>query len=175
MDHSKNAWWTALLQGLFLLLVGLFFVFRPETAIKSVSIYIGLILLLIGLASALRISKINKELTGKGPSYIVPIVLLVAGVVLIFFSTYAFTVLALAIGIWLLMDGISQVKGSGEISKLDKNIGNGLLILGIITILLSITIFMNPEGLFKVLAILFGLNLSISGAVLVILGIKLKK
>ena len=35
MNPSKNTW-LALLQGLFLIVVGLFFIFRPESALKTI-------------------------------------------------------------------------------------------------------------------------------------------
>ena len=175
MNVTQHAWWFLVIKGLFLLAIGLFFAFRPDMAIKGLSFYIGLILLTGGIVAIWNAHRLSRSVEVKTLSYIAPIIASAAGLILLFFPEYALTVFALSIGIWVLFDGIDQLQSAGSVSKFNKGMGRWLIFMGIISLIISIVILVNPYGLIKAMTMFFGVILMLSGAFLMALGMTLRQ
>jgi len=175
MNDSQHACWFLVIKGLLLLAVGLFLIFRPELAIKGISIYIGLVLLAGGLVAIWNTHRLSKIVEIKNISFFAPIVAILAGLILIILPEYALTVFALSIGIWVLFDGIDQLQSVGSVSKFNKGMGRWLIFMGILSLIISIVILLNPYSLIKVMTMFFGFILMLSGAFLMALGMTLRQ
>ena len=100
--------------------------------------------------------------------------MILAGIILMFFSEYALTLIAFVVGIVILIDGFSQLRRGGELSKFDDRMGKGLLIMGILSVVIALIIVFNPYSLVRFMTILIGIVLSLSGVFLFLLGITSK-
>ncbi len=164
-------WWFLLVKGLFILIIGLFFLTDPKNAAKSLAFYIGLLLFLGGLFSFYHVYQQRKRGDSPPSSYLIPGMVLISGIILLFFTQYALFLFALSIGLWILIDGISQIRSGGEVKKIDVGMGRFLVFMGVVSVILSLLIILNPQGLVNFISIIFGLILSISGVFLIGLGI----
>lgn len=169
MNANKSLWWYVLLKGIFLIAAGLFFIFRPELAVKGVAFYIGLILISGGLVGAWNVHRLRKLTDMKQWSYLAPVIALIAGFILIFFQEFTLTVFSISIGIWVLIDGIEGISNAGETSKFSKKLGRWLILFGIISLILGMYILFNPLSLVIYMTIFFGVILTLAGAFMVVL------
>ena len=175
MEASKHVWWFIGLKGLFLLAVGLFFIFNAETAVKAIALYLGLILLVAGLVTIFNNYNMSKKTTIKRAAYLTPTIVTIAGLILVFYPEYALTVFALSVGIWVLMDGFIQMKSSSEVSKVNKTLGNWHLLMGALSLIVGFVIIFNPLGLVELMTVLFGIILVLSSIFLFALALKLRE
>lgn len=169
-----RAWWFFVLKGMLLIAAGLFFMFRPEMAIKGISFYIGLILVTGGVVAVWNIHRLRAGMFSK-VIYLGPITAFIAGVILLFYTEYALTIFGLAIGLWLFIDGIDQLRSVDELSKFNKGMGRLLLLMGLFSVVIAVYIFIDPYQLIKVMTVTFGIVMLLSGGFSFALGLNLRK
>ena len=175
MIKQHHAWWFLVFKGLFLLVTGLFFIFRPEMAVKGIAFYIGLVLVTAGLVSVWNTHRISNDVKIKKLAYLSPVLAMISGIILLFFTEYALTVFAIAIGIWVLFDGIDQLQYAKVVSSSNKGMGVWLIFMGVLSLVIGIVILVNPSGLIASMTILFGVILVLAGGFLMAAGMNIRE
>ena len=135
---------------------------------------IGLILVTGGIVAVWNIHRLRAGMLNK-LVYLGPIMAFVAGVILLFYTEYALTIFGLAIGLWMFLDGIDQLRAVEEVSKFNKSMGRLLLLMGLLSIVIAVYIFIDPNKLVKVMTVAFGLVMLLSGGFSFALGMNLRK
>ena len=158
-------------KGVVLLLLGVFFLVRPERAAESLLFYIGLMLLAAGIITLFRFIRLGKSLHTSSNLYLWSISLICSGLFLIFFAKYALIFFAFVAGFLVISDGISLLRLSG----FNGRIGRLLTLFGVLSLLLGIIILLNPSSLIVFLTICFGIVLILSGAFLLIISLNLPR
>lgn len=156
--------WFIGLKGLFIFALGMLFITNPGSAAAGLAFYLGLILVIGGAVSGLYLWQIKKN-TGKlSFSYLPTLISCIGGCLLLFFPTYVLSVFAISIGLWILMDGFSQIKLSSDIKNYHKSMGNGMIIMGALSLIIGILIILRPYDLIKIMTAFFGVIMLVAGS-----------
>jgi len=163
-NYFKN-WWFLTLNGIIFIIFGALVLFSPPGLIKTMVTYLGIAILLLGIV--LLIIGINNFRREKQANVILleSVAAMTIGLILTFFPEGSVNLIVILTGVWIVIIGIIQlvvlvnVQGSSMLKT-------GLLINGLLTIALGVSLFFNPFSwaifLVKVvgaLAVVFGLSL----------------
>jgi len=169
-DKSIRAF--LIIKGLLLACLGFVLMIWPGKMAAGIAFYVGLLMLVGALVALFYTYRINQATEFSMISYIAPLSVLIGALILLFLPQYALSVFAFAIGLWVLMDGITQIRLSRKAGNSVKGMGTGLLVMGIISILIGVLIVLNPYELVKMMTMLFGLLMLFSGALQVYSGFR---
>lgn len=138
-------------------LVGLVLVIWPDTAVKSIVIVIGSVLLLLG-AVTMIFSKRPEEDRNRSILSINGAVSLIFGLVLVVFPAFFVGIIMFLFGAILLIIGISEVAALLS-ARNETNAPLSLVGGPIITTLCGVVIFFNPFSTMEWLFVFFGISL----------------
>ena len=161
-----------IVKGFLLGILGLAFIIWPGQMASGIAFYLGLLMLVGALVSLYYTYRLNKSKEFSAISYIAPVAVLIGALVLLFFPQYALSVFAFAIGIWVLMDGVSQIRLSSKVGSSIKGMGSWLLITGVISLIIGVVIVLRPYELIKMMTMLFGFLTLVAGVFQVYSGIR---
>ena len=162
----------SIIKGLLLGCLGLVLIVKPGQMAAGIAFYVGLIMLAGGLVSFFYTYRLNKSGEFRSISYVAPVSVLVGSLILLVFPQYALSVFALVIGFWILMDGVSQIRISRQVNPSSKGIGRWLLVMGVISLIIGVLIVLRPYELIKMMTMLFGSLMLISGVFQVYSGLR---
>lgn len=166
--------WFIGLKGLFIFALGVLFITNPGTAAAGLAFYLGLMLVIGGAIAALYTWQIKKNKGNPSFSYLPPLIVFVGGCLLLFFPTYVLSIFAIAIGLWILIDGFSQIKLSSDVKNYHKSLGNGMIIMGALSLVIGILIILRPYDLIKFMTAFFGIIMLVTGSFHVFIAAKMK-
>ena len=169
--NSQSSRGLVLLQGIVALSIGLVFTFKWQFAANTMTMYIGLILIAGALFSIYNIYRVRKSEGGAILSYFIPLIALISGLILLFYPMYSLVLFALSVGIYFLFDGLRQIRLAGDLKRMNMNMGRALMLMGVVSILISVLVFFNPESLIKVMTIFFGVVLDAAGLFLLFIAL----
>ena len=161
-DKSIRAF--LVVKGLLLAGLGFVFIVWPGQMAAGIAFYVGLLMLVGALVALFYTYRINQATAFSMISYIAPISVLIGALILLFLPQYALSVFAFAIGLWVLMDGVNQIRLSRKVGSAVKGMGTGLLVMGIVSLIIGVVIVLKPYELVKMMTLLFGMLMLISGA-----------
>lgn len=173
LERSYGRWWLMLLDGLCLIALSVLAIVNSGLAVSLLvfvfGIYRGIMGVIYIIAALIMRHKYGTNVTfslGRGVFDLVicAIFLLAPEVIVTFF--------VIIIGLWAIITGIFMLIVSGNSSGLGKIIK---IIIGVGLIAFGIFSFVDPAGPAKILAIIIGVILGITGLVLVIQSIEMKK
>jgi len=164
---------TLLINGIIALLFGALAILLPQTTIKTIAIYFGIVLLLGG-AGGLWVSIRNMK---NGKPYISAlassIVSVVVGIIIVFNTRLSLEIFGIIIGIWALVIGAVQLfislklLESGQYKKL-------MIINSVITLIFGLMLFISPFGSIIILTRIIGVLAVIFGGILLFFSISLR-
>jgi uncharacterized membrane protein HdeD (DUF308 family) len=169
---KKSNWIIFLVNGLIAILFGLLALLVPVATILTMTIYIGLFILLGGLIMfyvAYRNQRAEK-------SYLMlmseAVLAILVGAVIAFWPSLSLQIFLVMIGIWATIMGLLQiivaVRMKGKVSNHSMFTLNG-----IITLVFGLLLFFNPLGAIKALFFVIGLLAVLAGLILVYLAFKI--
>lgn len=164
--------WTLMINGIIALLFGLFALFVPETATKTIAIYFGIVLIAggsIGVIAGIRNMKMGQAYMS---TLITSIISILIGILVVAYTRQSLQIFAIIIGIWAIALGLVQLIIS--LNLLAGKQKNVMLFNSIITLLFGLILFFNPFGSVVALVFLVGILAIIFGAVLIYFGMNLK-
>lgn len=173
LERSYGRWWLMLLDGLCLILLGALAVFNSGWAISILVLVFGVyrgIMGMIYIIAALVMR--HKYGTNEGFSLGRGIFDLVICAIFLLAPNVIVTFFVIIIGIWAIITGIFLLIISGNSSGLGKIIK---IIIGVALIAFGIYTFIDPMGPAKILAVIIGVILGITGLLLVVQSIQMKR
>ena len=165
-----------LIVGILSLVAGiLVFVFPLETYV-ALSIFFGVIMMLVGAAQLILSSSNNNYLMTRGYFVVGGVLDVLLGLFLCLYPGITLFLLPILLGIWMLYHSFMIIAFAGDLSTFTLGGEGETLAGGIILLLLSILILMNPfsAGIAAVV-ILTGVGFVVFGILLVMLSVKLKR
>lgn len=130
----------SLLMPIVFLIVGILLFMNPGGVTEAVSYIFGGVFLALGIGKFVMDSKRSDKTTGDT---FYSIVMIVLGIIFIFFSGTIEFIIRLAIGIWIIINGLNTIAIGANLIKIERNsvvslvIGFILLIIGLYTIFVS--------------------------------------
>ena len=165
MSKVLNVLWA--ISGVLVIAAGVSFIFNPLTGFVITEYIVGGVLILIGLISVFAYMGVHKELFGAGWILAEGLISIIFGSLICFSQfgnlLYSFTI-AMALGIWLMFSGISQISRSLELHKLSAKGWGVPMFFGIICLIASISFFFNPVvSVVGATSYLFAIVMTIAG------------
>ena len=136
INYSKEELTRTLIMGL----VGLILVLMPDTLNKILGIFVGVVLLVMGL---INIYNYIQSKVGFTSSLVSGILYTLLGIIILISPGSVVRSIAIGIGIVLAITGLSKVKMSFTLKSINTN-WIGTLIIGIIITILGMILIFNP-------------------------------
>ncbi len=151
-----------------MVLIGLVGIFLPQLISLTISILIGWVLLLAGGVAGYQVWY---NYSHNWQNWLKPLLLLMAGLLVVFNPTAGAAALGLLLAAILLLDGYANLTLAFTLKPLP---GWGWMLLnGLLTLLLSVLILLGwPSSSLVVIGIIVGISLFIDGVTLLMLGWK---
>ena len=152
------AWWLLLLVGVCTLAVGVLLLVAPHRTLSTLAVILGIYLLVVGVLW-IGVGIAVREVRGTG--LLRGVLALIAGAIVIRHPSDSITVLALALGIFLMVAGVFELVAAIETSE-----RRGWRVLeGLVGLAAGILIVSWPQFGIYTFAIVLGISLIVRGVV----------
>jgi uncharacterized membrane protein HdeD (DUF308 family) len=166
-----HRWWAFLMRGLLSVGIGMLFLFRPGPALLLVILTFGVWVFVDGLLS------IGSAVEGHGPTgslWLSGVLGIAVGILTLARPGVTATFLYLAVGIWAIVRGISELSAGVQGRKVPAGEG-WIVVSGLLSIGLGLLIILQPHIGAPLLAWLIGLYALADGLVLVGLSMRIRR
>ncbi len=167
---NKN-WWLVMLKGIVLIVLAFIVFNNPGATLLGIALFIGIGLLLTGVAIIIIALAGKKEMDNWGWKLAEGMLDVLFGFILIANPEITAVVLPFLIGFWAMFYGILLTVGAFNLKKISWS----LLIAGVLTIILGYIIMFNPIVLGLTISIWIGITLLVVGIANVAFAFDIKK
>ena len=168
-------WWMLLIAGILCFAAGIAVFVFPLESYLTLSIIYGVLMLTVGAVQLIIASTSDNYLMNKGYVIVGGILDLLLGLFLCLYPDVTLLLIPIMLGIWMMYHSFMIIAFGGDLDTF-KVRGNGLVIAsGILLLLLSILILMNPFGAgVAAVVIMAGVGLLTFGLILALMSFRLK-
>ncbi len=134
-----------ILSGICLLILGIYLMLNPLSALNYIAILLAIIIVIQGIAGIVEYSN-SKDRSGKGWDLFAAILNTIFGIFLLFspLNLVLTAILPIMFGIWVMVKGLMQCIESIYLSKINSEIWGYVLTFGILNFLVGILMLTNP-------------------------------
>ena len=157
---SRVLW---IIAGVLLILAGVFCWANPGLALTTLSLYLGLSMLISGIIDLVIFAKGNRYMVGSGWFLLDGILTVLLSLFLLFHQAFTMLSLPFIFGMWLLISGINKLVNSFELRRLGVPGWGWLTALGILLALVGFFSFCDPVSNLLALSALVGMVLVCQG------------
>ncbi len=140
----KKVFNISIISSLLLFVFGLVLAVNAEGFIKSITVAIGVVLLLIGVFPVIDYFRYRKEGLGASVGLISGIFSIVCGLMLLINEDLLMILIPVFIGVWMIINGINKIQVSFEIKDLGEKSWIITFIYSILIIVLGGYFIVNP-------------------------------
>jgi len=165
ISRRPRYWWVFVLQGLILLVLGIYMVFAPVSGFATLSFLFGLAILLTGIFEFIR----ERDQGSRAFHLLVGVINIILGIILVGNIGTSETILRIVLGLWFLFSGISLM-------SLSRFTGPNWLLTagGVIVVLFALAIIFKPLFGAITIDLLIAVGFITTGLFELILGYRLK-
>lgn len=164
-----SLWWLLLLFGVALLGLGVFFIASPDEGLSTISVIVGIFLLIDGLL-AVAASIFGKG-EGRGLLALIGVLSAIAGLILIKHPYDTLVVFTLIVGVWFVVAGVVRFVSAFSV---DEGRG-GSIAIALLDLAAGIVILAWPDLGLKTVAVIIGIVLVLRGILFIAAGWQLRK
>ena len=175
-SRAIRHWWLMLIAGILCILAGICVFVFPVESYVTLSILFGILMLLVGAGQLIIASTSGNYLMMKGYFIVGGILDLILGIFLCVYPGVTLVVLPFMMGLWLMYHSFMLISFGGDMDTFRISGSGSMIILGILILLLSIFVLLNPfsAGVVTVLVVA-GAGLILFGVTFCALAAKLKE
>ena len=140
----KKVFNISMISSILLFLFGLILAVNAEGFIKSITVAIGVVLLLIGVFPVIDYFRYRKDGLGASIGLISGIFSIVCGLMLLINEDLLMILIPVFIGVWMIINGINKIQVSFEIKDLGEKSWIITFIYSILIIVLGGYFIVNP-------------------------------
>lgn len=140
----KKVFNISIISSILLFLFGLVLAIDAEGFIKSITVTIGIVLLLIGVFPVIDYFRYRKEGLGASVGLISGIFSIVCGLMLLLNEDLLMILIPVFIGVWMIINGINKIQVSFEIKDLGEKSWIITFVYSILIIILGGYFIVNP-------------------------------
>lgn len=140
----KKVFNISIISSLLLFLFGLVLAVNAEGFIKSITVAIGVVLLLIGVFPVIDYFRYRKEGLGASVGLISGIFSIVCGLMLLINEDLLMILIPVFIGVWMIINGINKIQVSFEIKDLGEKSWVITFIYSVLIMVLGGYFIVNP-------------------------------
>lgn len=173
--RAVKHWWLMLIAGILCIAAGICVFVFPVESYLTLSILFGIVMLLTGVGQLIIASTSGNYLMMKGYFIVGGILDLILGIFLCVYPGVTLVVLPFMMGLWLMYHGFILISFGGDMDTFKVSGSASMIILGILILVLSIFVLLNPfsAGVVTVLVVA-GVGLILLGVTFCILAAKLR-
>lgn len=173
--RAVRHWWMLMLAGVLCIAAGIAVFIFPLESYVALSICFGVLMLIVGAVQLIIASTSNNYLMMKGYVIVGGVLDLILGLFMCLYPGITLMLIPIMLGIWMMYHSFMIVAFGGDLDTFNVK-GNGLVIAaGILLLLLSILILMNPFGVgVAAVVVMAGIGLLLFGIILCVMSLKLK-
>lgn len=157
MDIFKQLKWNSILLSALIALIGLIVLFNPSAAVISLCFVIGVLMLIIGAGMLLLGSYF------KMPGRNIWLVLIVLGFIIIVLPELFANFVSLFLGLIILIYAVASIREATENKTMGYRHWYLGFIIGIITLVLSVLVLLNPFESASAVMMLAGASMLVHG------------
>jgi uncharacterized membrane protein HdeD (DUF308 family) len=163
----RKHWMVFLIEGILLLVLGVIAVLVPEIASLAVTLLLGWIFLISGIAGLIT-TFMMRNAPGFGWALVSAIIGILAGVVLIAWPLSGVLSITLVIIVFFIIEGVASVMYALEHKRELSGRWGWMLVSGLVDLVLAAIVFAGlPGSAAWVLGILVGINMIMGGAAMI--------
>lgn len=164
-----------LITGLLFIALGIFFLVNPAAALKTMIIVAGVLAIIKGLLDLNRFYKTQKQTTKKDYSILLSgILILILGILLLFNTTFGIVFTGVVFAIWFFIESVSTLLSLRFFKEKKGAAFYILLILGILSLAMSILMFVRPIYSALSFTMITGVYFIAQGIVIALIAVKFK-
>ena len=173
--RAVKHWWLMLIAGILCIAAGICVFVFPVESYLALSILFGIVMLLTGVGQLIIASTSGNYLMMKGYFIVGGILDLILGIFLCVYPGVTLVVLPFMMGLWLMYHSFILISFGGDMDTFKVSGSASMIILGILILMLSIFVLLNPfsAGVVTVLVVA-GVGLILLGVTFCILAAKLR-
>ena len=173
--RAVKHWWLMLIAGILCIAAGICVFVFPVESYLALSILFGIVMLLTGVGQLIIASTSGNYLMMKGYFIVGGILDLILGIFLCVYPGVTLVVLPFMMGLWLMYHSFILISFGGDMDTFKVSGSASMIILGILILVLSIFVLLNPfsAGVVTVLVVA-GVGLILLGVTFCILAAKLR-
>ena len=163
----REHWKAFLIEGILLAILGLAAIIVPPLASLAVTIFLGWLFLIIGIAG-LALTFWARQLPGFWWSLISAVLAIVAGFILLTRPVQGTLTLTIVVGVYFLAEGVATIMYALEHRRELSRRWSWLLVAGLMDIIIAAIIIAGlPGSALWAVGLLVGINLLFGGATLI--------
>lgn len=151
LKGMKRHKWFLVASGILAIILGIYAMFHPATAILSLAVYVGVGFLLMGISHVAFYFFMRQE--GNKPTWFLVLGILELIVAFVMLANLGVTALSIPIMVafWALFDGVTRCTAAFDLKELGEENWWILLVAGIVSILFALILIARPlAGIFAV-------------------------
>jgi len=156
-------WWLLLIKGFILIFLALIIMLFPNQSILTISIYMGISLIVTGIVLLMISSELKKAMENWTIRLAEGLMDIVFGFFLLAHPDVSLVIIPILIGFWVIFYGVLILAGSFQLRESLKAQRKAVLIVGIITIIFGFIIAFNSTITIITIGILIGVPVLIIG------------
>lgn len=160
-------WWVLLIQGIIMLILGIYILNNPVEMLAGISLWIGILILFTGILGIFGWIFAGKEHRDTG-ALIWSLLSVVFGLIILGNLLAAMKAVTVIFGIWILATGFSLLSSGWKVKK-ENSMGWFLVIVGILSLIAGIMMITNIGSGAAGVATILGFQVILSGIALIIL------
>ncbi len=171
MDAMRAAWWTPVILGAIMVVLGVFAIAAPLITGVALSLLLGIVLIAGAILHAISAFRVRD--TGRIVlNLLLALVYLLAGVVLVAYPLGGLVALTLFLAAFFLVEGVLKIVGALEVRPYSHWGWN--LFSGIVSLLLAVVIWTGwPASVTWAVGLLVGVDLLVTGWTMIAFGLML--
>ena len=175
-SRAIRHWWLMLVAGILCIAAGICIFVFPVESYVTLSIMFGVLMLLVGAGQLVIASTSGNYLMMKGYFMVGGILDLILGIFLCVYPGVTLVVLPFMMGLWLMYHSFMLISFGGDMDTFKISGSGSMVILGILILVLSIFVLLNPfsAGVVTVLVVA-GVGLILLGITFCMVASKLKE
>ena len=174
-SRAVKHWWLLMVAGILCIIAGIcVFVVALESYV-TLSVLFGILMLLTGAAQLVIASSSGNYLMMRGYFIVGGVLDVILGIFLCVYPGVSLVVLPVMMGLWLMYNSFVIISFGGDMDTFKLSGGGMVMILGILLLVLSIFVLLNPfsVGVTTVL-IVAGVGLILFGLILFAISLKVR-
>ena len=160
----KTIYRASLIISILLFCFGLVLIFNSEGFIKTISIILGVLLLVIGILPVADFFRNRKEISSNGVGLISGIFSIVCGLIFILNDSMLLVLIPVLVGVWMIINGVNKFRLAFALKDQNESTWLITFIYSIIIIVVGALLVINPIKGFKLVYSTLGIIICVYAA-----------
>ena len=143
-ELTKKIFWTSVVSTMAILVLGVLLFAFPGTVIKSITVGMAVIFMVIGILPIINYFRYRREGINATFSFMMGVFCIVVGLILLMNENILNTILPIITGVWLIINAINRIALAMDLRDLKVNFWSITLIYAILILVGGVLLILDP-------------------------------